>query len=99
MCSTSRYSTSKTLLRFGPSFCTPVGSGGTCTSNCNALADCGPFAAAGNLTCPLNVCCSKVCIFVDVHLLSAHCDINYSSVSVVPLRVGFVWYYVVSIFY
>jgi len=97
ICSTSGYRTSKTLLRFGPNFCTPVSSGGPCTSNCNALADCGPFAAAGNLTCPLNVCCSQVCIFVDLHLLSAHCDIYYSSVSVVPLKVGIVLYYVVSI--
>ncbi|KAJ6591336.1 hypothetical protein B0H10DRAFT_2330487 [Mycena sp. CBHHK59/15] len=40
---------------FGKSFCTPVASGGTCTSNCGALAECGPDAAPENITCPLNV--------------------------------------------
>ncbi|KAF5312214.1 hypothetical protein D9619_003681 [Psilocybe cf. subviscida] len=27
--------------------------------NCNALAECGPFADASNVTCPLSVCCSQ----------------------------------------
>ncbi|KAJ6477836.1 hypothetical protein C8R47DRAFT_1020145 [Mycena vitilis] len=40
---------------FGPKFC----GSDVCTSNCDALAECGPFAAASNLTCPLNVCCSQ----------------------------------------
>ncbi|KZS89652.1 hypothetical protein SISNIDRAFT_489074 [Sistotremastrum niveocremeum HHB9708] len=44
---------------FGPDFCTPVASGGVCTSNCGALAECGPFAAPENITCPLNVCCGQ----------------------------------------
>ncbi|KAK7014298.1 chitin-binding type-1 domain-containing protein [Favolaschia claudopus] len=44
---------------FGPAFCNPIASGGNCTSNCGALAECGPFAAAENITCPLNVCCSE----------------------------------------
>ncbi|KAF9559713.1 hypothetical protein CPC08DRAFT_505392 [Agrocybe pediades] len=44
---------------FGPAFCTPVAQGGPCTSHCDALAECGPFAAASNRTCPLNVCCSQ----------------------------------------
>ncbi|CAK5269218.1 unnamed protein product, partial [Mycena citricolor] len=44
---------------FGPSFCTTVASGGHCTSHCDALAECGPFAAPANFTCPLNVCCSQ----------------------------------------
>ncbi|KAK2461060.1 hypothetical protein APHAL10511_006907 [Amanita phalloides] len=44
---------------FGPSFCTTLAKGGPCSSNCGALAECGPFAAAENRTCPLNVCCSQ----------------------------------------
>ncbi|KAF8816939.1 hypothetical protein BYT27DRAFT_6953579 [Phlegmacium glaucopus] len=44
---------------FGPNFCTTLANGGPCSSHCDALADCGPFAAAENFTCPLNVCCSQ----------------------------------------
>ncbi|KAH9829398.1 uncharacterized protein C8Q71DRAFT_863325 [Rhodofomes roseus] len=45
---------------FGPQFCTPITTpGGNCTSNCDAIAECGKFAAAENRTCPLNVCCSQ----------------------------------------
>ncbi|KAM5541622.1 hypothetical protein V8D89_004812 [Ganoderma adspersum] len=33
--------------------------GDGCTSNCNAVAECGPDAAPGHEDCPLNVCCSK----------------------------------------
>ncbi|KAF7316287.1 Chitin-binding type-1 domain-containing protein [Mycena indigotica] len=44
---------------FGPSFCKTVSQGGPCTSNCNALAECGPNAAPANFTCPLSVCCSQ----------------------------------------
>ncbi|PPR00468.1 hypothetical protein CVT24_004529 [Panaeolus cyanescens] len=40
---------------FGPSFC----GSGNCTSNCDAKAECGPFADASNITCPLSVCCSQ----------------------------------------
>ncbi|KAF8908652.1 hypothetical protein CPB84DRAFT_1843537 [Gymnopilus junonius] len=43
------------LCGFGPSFC----GAGICTSNCDAKAECGPFADASNFTCPLSVCCSQ----------------------------------------
>jgi hypothetical protein len=43
------------VLTFHPRFC----GAGNCTSNCNALAECGPYAATENVTCPLNVCCSQ----------------------------------------
>ncbi|KAK7056119.1 chitin-binding type-1 domain-containing protein [Favolaschia claudopus] len=45
---------------FGQAFCKQVSEGGPCTSNCDALAECGPNAAPTNFTCPLNVCCSQV---------------------------------------
>ncbi|KAJ5098775.1 hypothetical protein N7532_005776 [Penicillium argentinense] len=32
---------------------------GNCTSNCDAKAQCGPYAEEGSQRCPLNVCCSK----------------------------------------
>ncbi|KAI0364301.1 glycoside hydrolase, partial [Pilatotrama ljubarskyi] len=38
----------------GSDFC-----GDGCTSNCDAVAECGPNAAPGHEECPLNVCCSK----------------------------------------
>ncbi|KAJ6549609.1 glycoside hydrolase superfamily [Mycena vulgaris] len=44
---------------FSPSFCTPVDSGSPCTSNCDALAECGLGSAPGSSGCPLNVCCSQ----------------------------------------
>ncbi|KIJ58948.1 glycoside hydrolase family 18 protein [Hydnomerulius pinastri MD-312] len=44
---------------FGPEYCTPVASGGNCTSSCDAQAECGPNAPPANITCPLNVCCSQ----------------------------------------
>ena len=45
---------------FGDKFCTTVANGGPCTSNCDALAECGQGSAPENFTCPLNVCCSQV---------------------------------------
>ncbi|KAL3418044.1 glycosyl hydrolase family 18 [Phlyctema vagabunda] len=30
-----------------------------CQHNCDAKAECGPYAAEGKQTCPLNVCCSE----------------------------------------
>ncbi|KAJ7220596.1 glycoside hydrolase superfamily [Mycena pura] len=39
---------------YGSEFC-----GTGCSSNCDAVAECGPNAAAGNELCPLNVCCDK----------------------------------------
>ncbi|KAI0350483.1 hypothetical protein OH77DRAFT_1430947 [Trametes cingulata] len=39
---------------YGDEFC-----GDGCTSNCDAVAECGPNAAPGHEECPLNVCCSK----------------------------------------
>ncbi|KAI5116231.1 hypothetical protein M0805_001223 [Coniferiporia weirii] len=44
---------------FGSAFCTTVANGGPCTSNCDALAECGQGSAPENFTCPLNVCCSQ----------------------------------------
>jgi hypothetical protein len=43
------------VLTFHLRFC----GSGNCTSNCGALAECGPYAATENVTCPLNVCCSQ----------------------------------------
>ncbi|KAF2732643.1 hypothetical protein EJ04DRAFT_304974 [Polyplosphaeria fusca] len=40
---------------FGPDYCGK----GNCTSTCDAKAECGPYAVAGQEKCPLNVCCSK----------------------------------------
>ncbi|KAL4938539.1 hypothetical protein BDV06DRAFT_215028 [Aspergillus oleicola] len=40
---------------FGPNFC----GDDVCISNCDAVAECGPYAAVANTTCPLNVCCSE----------------------------------------
>ncbi|KAI9147047.1 glycoside hydrolase [Paramyrothecium foliicola] len=39
---------------YGPDFCGED----VCISNCDAQAECGPFAPEGKKTCPLNVCCS-----------------------------------------
>lgn len=39
---------------YGSQFC-----GAGCSSNCNALAECGANAAPGDELCPLNVCCDK----------------------------------------
>ncbi|KAF9034676.1 hypothetical protein BDZ89DRAFT_1036404 [Hymenopellis radicata] len=47
------------LCGFGDTFCTEVSKGGNCTSNCDALAECGDGSAPGQDKCPLNVCCSK----------------------------------------
>ena len=47
------------LCGFGDAFCTEVSKGGNCTSNCDALAECGIGSAPGQENCPLNVCCSK----------------------------------------
>jgi len=37
----------------------PAECGATCTSNCDAKAECGQYGAPGKQTCPLGVCCSK----------------------------------------
>ncbi|KAJ6484674.1 hypothetical protein C8R45DRAFT_1214705 [Mycena sanguinolenta] len=44
---------------YGADFCTTLADGGPCTSNCDAKAQCGPNAPAGEEQCPLNVCCSQ----------------------------------------
>lgn len=45
---------------FGPSFC----GSGNCTSTCDAVAECGQYAPAGQEGCPLNVCCSQFgCVY------------------------------------
>ncbi|PYH91865.1 glycoside hydrolase [Aspergillus ellipticus CBS 707.79] len=48
-CSSSGY------CGFGPDFC----GDDVCISTCDAQAECGPYAAVTNSTCPLNVCCSE----------------------------------------
>ncbi|RAL14681.1 bacteriodes thetaiotaomicron symbiotic chitinase [Aspergillus homomorphus CBS 101889] len=40
---------------FGPKFC----GDDVCQSNCDAVAECGEYAATPRATCPLNVCCSQ----------------------------------------
>ncbi|KAJ7636708.1 hypothetical protein FB45DRAFT_1056011 [Roridomyces roridus] len=45
--------------RYGDAFCTTLAAGGPCSSNCDAKAQCGPNAPAGEEECPLNVCCSQ----------------------------------------
>lgn len=40
---------------FGPTYC----GSGNCTSNCDAVAECGQYAPEGSFDCPLNVCCSE----------------------------------------
>ncbi|KJR85825.1 class 5 chitinase 1 [Sporothrix schenckii 1099-18] len=37
----------------------PKSCGTGCQHNCDAKAQCGPYAAAGTQRCPLNVCCSE----------------------------------------
>ncbi|CAK7203033.1 hypothetical protein SEUCBS139899_005762 [Sporothrix eucalyptigena] len=37
----------------------PKSCGTGCQHNCDAKAQCGPYAAAGQQKCPLNVCCSE----------------------------------------
>lgn len=37
----------------------PASCAAGCTSNCNAKAQCGQYAAEGSQKCPLNVCCSE----------------------------------------
>ncbi|KAI0445107.1 carbohydrate-binding module family 18 [Xylaria telfairii] len=46
---------------FGPKYCgtNDISPNDVCWSNCDAKAECGEFAAVANITCPLNVCCSK----------------------------------------
>lgn len=39
---------------YGPVYC-----GDGCTSNCDAVAECGQFAVPAGKTCPLNTCCSE----------------------------------------
>lgn len=43
------------MCSYAPSSCAPE----NCISNCNATAPCGQYAAPGEGTCPLNVCCSQ----------------------------------------
>lgn len=45
---------SDNLCGYSPKSC-----GTGCQHNCNAKAQCGPYAAAGQQKCPLNVCCSE----------------------------------------
>ncbi|KAI0714386.1 glycoside hydrolase superfamily [Cerioporus squamosus] len=58
----------------GNDFC-----GDGCTSNCDAVAECGPDAAPGHEDCPLNVCCSKFGFcgstdeFCGANCVGAHC--------------------------
>ncbi|CZR61249.1 uncharacterized protein PAC_11145 [Phialocephala subalpina] len=40
---------------FGPTYCGT----GNCTSSCDAIAECGPYAPSDSYDCPLNVCCSQ----------------------------------------
>lgn len=42
------------LCGYSKDFC-----GDGCQHNCDAKAQCGPYAAAGQQKCPLNVCCSE----------------------------------------
>lgn len=46
---------------YGPTYC-----GNGCTSNCDAHAECGQYAAKPGTTCPLNVCCSQFGLYVLV---------------------------------
>ncbi|KAJ6032574.1 hypothetical protein N7540_003306 [Penicillium herquei] len=48
-CSTSGF------CGFGPTFCGQ----GNCTSTCDAVAECGPYAPSDSYDCPLDVCCSQ----------------------------------------
>ncbi|OKL55264.1 hypothetical protein UA08_09465 [Talaromyces atroroseus] len=45
---------SDNLCGYSAAFC-----GTGCQSNCDAKAECGPYAVEGQQTCPLNVCCSE----------------------------------------
>lgn len=53
-CGNGACCSSDNLCGWSSKFC---GSG--CQHNCDAKPECGPYAAAGSQTCPLNVCCSK----------------------------------------
>nr|KAI0406599.1 hypothetical protein F4802DRAFT_556676 [Xylaria palmicola] len=39
---------------YGPTYC-----GDGCTSNCDAVSECGKYSKTGKATCPLNTCCSE----------------------------------------
>jgi hypothetical protein len=55
MVSRRNYALTQSSRQFvGPTYC---GSG--CSSNCEATAACGRYAAKPGTTCPLNTCCSK----------------------------------------
>ncbi|KAJ7613448.1 glycoside hydrolase superfamily, partial [Roridomyces roridus] len=59
-CSNGACCNSKTgYCGYGDAFCTALAAGGPCSSNCDAKAQCGPNAPAGEEECPLNVCCSQ----------------------------------------
>nr|GAT44459.1 predicted protein [Mycena chlorophos] len=59
-CSNGACCNSKTgYCGYGADFCTTLADGGPCSSNCDAKAQCGPNAPAGEEDCPLNVCCSQ----------------------------------------
>ena len=40
---------------YGPTYC----GSGNCTSNCDAVAECGQYASKPGTQCPLNTCCSQ----------------------------------------
>ncbi|KAH8899991.1 glycoside hydrolase [Thozetella sp. PMI_491] len=70
---------SNNLCGYSPASC-----GTGCQHNCDAKAECGPYAADGKQSCPLNVCCSE---FGFCGSTSEFCvwnntaDPNYSSCS------------------
>ncbi|KAJ3019388.1 hypothetical protein NUW54_g96 [Trametes sanguinea] len=59
---------------YGNNYC-----GDGCTSNCDAVAECGPDAAPGHQQCPLNVCCSQFGFcgstdeFCGTNCIGSHC--------------------------
>ncbi|KAH8882436.1 glycoside hydrolase [Thozetella sp. PMI_491] len=61
---------------YSPDFC----GANVCISNCDAKAECGQYALAGNERCPLNVCCSKYgfCGTED-EFCGATCDNTYGN--------------------
>jgi hypothetical protein len=53
-CSNGAYCGETGNCGYGPTYC-----GAGCTSNCDATAECGEYAATSGTTCPLNTCCSQ----------------------------------------
>ncbi|KAL7921208.1 glycoside hydrolase family 18 protein [Trichoderma austrokoningii] len=61
------------------------GYGISCTSNCNAAAQCGEFAPKGSEFCPLNVCCSQFGFYGTGHdFCSGKCQSNCVQKPAVP---------------